>query len=132
MGNITFVEKQYEKQLEKARQFFIKNPELVNALNIPKEHLNRIIIAKRFGFYGNYGQPAFFEMLKAQKDYNRVFNHVDNKKEIKKGSTTEKNINRLENKGYTIVFDKSGKILATKGQQTYTANSITALINKIL
>jgi len=39
---------------------------------------------------------------------------------------------KLEKKGYKIIFEMSGNVLAKKGQQTYSASSITALKKKIL
>ena len=67
MGNIKFSEKQYEAAKNRVKLFFSKNADLVQNLSIPKSHLTRLIIAKSFGFYGNYQQPAFFEVLEELK-----------------------------------------------------------------
>ena len=39
---------------------------------------------------------------------------------------------KLENKGYKVVFTMSGKVIASKGSHSYTADSVTALCKKIL
>ena len=67
MGNIKFNEKQFELAKKRANQFFLKNPDLIENLIIPESHLTRLIIAKNFGFYGNYQKPAFFEVLRELK-----------------------------------------------------------------
>lgn len=39
---------------------------------------------------------------------------------------------KLERKGYKVVYCMSGKVIAKKGNQTYMADNITQLYNKIL
>ena len=41
-------------------------------------------------------------------------------------------IEKLESKGYKVTFDMSGKILASKGQRTYSAESLTKLVKQVL
>ena len=38
---------------------------------------------------------------------------------------------KLGTAGYRVVFTISGKVMATKGQRTYTAASINALVRQI-
>ena len=43
-----------------------------------------------------------------------------------------KTIEKIESKGYKITFDMSGKVIARKGQRTYSADSLTALKRQLL
>jgi lipopolysaccharide export system protein LptA len=45
--------------------------------------------------------------------------------------TTKSAQQKLKNAGYRVVFTTSGNVIATKGQRTYTAASITALLKQI-
>jgi hypothetical protein len=40
-------------------------------------------------------------------------------------------IAKLENAGYRVTFTTSGNVIATKGQRSYTAKSVNALVNQI-
>ena len=63
MVNIKFNVKQFEAAKKKVNLFFEQNPSLIKDIKIPGLHITKISIAKGFGFYGNYQQPAFFEVL---------------------------------------------------------------------
>ncbi len=40
-------------------------------------------------------------------------------------------IAKLENNGYKVTFVMNGKVIATKGQRSYTANSVNGLVKQI-
>lgn len=43
--------------------------------------------------------------------------------------TKQSAIKKLEKNGYSVTFTFSGKVIAKKGQQSYSADSINALIS---
>jgi hypothetical protein len=61
--------------------------------------------------------------LRQQNILNTNFNYKTMKKQTA--------IAKLEKAGYRVTFTTSGNVIATKGQRSYTAKSVNALINQI-
>lgn len=45
--------------------------------------------------------------------------------------TKQSAIKKLEKKGYKVTFSMQGKVLASKGNNSYMANSVNGLLKKI-